>query len=66
MGHRLVKPIDLDDLGKHPRILVNIEEWLKAHPLKSGVFSHYRPARYVAENISALGVCAAEKSMRKL
>ena len=51
----LVKPIDLDDLGKHPRILVNIEEWLKAHPLKSGVFSHYRPARYVAENISALG-----------
>ena len=50
----LGKPIRLDDLGKRPRILINIEEWLKANPLKSGTFSHYRPARYVAEHISAL------------
>ena len=30
----LVKPIKLDDLGKYPRILVNIEEWLEANPIK--------------------------------
>ena len=51
----LVKPIELDDLGKHPRILVNIEEWLEANPLKTGAFNHYRPARHFAENIATLG-----------
>ena len=51
----LVKPIELDHLGQHPRILVNIEEWLKANPLKTGGFNHYRPARYFAENIATLG-----------
>ena len=50
----LPKKIELKDLGKHPRILVNIEEWLKAHPLKSGGFNHYRPARYLTENIGTL------------
>ena len=54
-AQELVKPIELDDLGKHPRILVNIEEWLKANPLKTGAFNHYRPARYFAENIATLG-----------
>jgi predicted ATP-dependent endonuclease of OLD family len=51
----LQKPITLADLGKHPRILVNIEEHLKAHPLKAGGFNHYRPARYFVENIATLG-----------
>jgi predicted ATP-dependent endonuclease of OLD family len=51
----LSKPIKLADLGKHPRIITNIEEHLKANPLKSGGFNHYRPARYFAENIHALG-----------
>ncbi len=51
----LVKPIELKDLGRHPRILVNIESWLKANPLETGAFNHYRPARYFAENIAQLG-----------
>ena len=51
----LAKPIDLKDLGRHPRILVNIDSWLKANPLTTGAFNHYRPARYFAENIADLG-----------
>jgi predicted ATP-dependent endonuclease of OLD family len=51
----LQKPIGLADLGHHPRVLVNIEEHLKANPLKTGGFNHYRPARYFAENIGKLG-----------
>ena len=54
-AQELRKPIKLEDLGEHPRILVNIEEWLKANPLKTGAFNHYRPARYFAENIATLG-----------
>ena len=50
----LVKPIELKNLGQHPRILVNIESWLRENPLKTGAFSHYRPARYFAENIGNL------------
>jgi hypothetical protein len=47
----LQKPIALTDLGKHPRILVNIENHLKANPLQTGSFNHYRPARYFVEHI---------------
>ena len=54
-ANELVKPIELADLGKHPRILVNIKKWLVANPLKTGAFNHYRPARYFAENIVTLG-----------
>ena len=33
-----------------PRILVRLEEYFAANPLKSGVhFNHYRPARFLAE-----------------
>ena len=28
---------------------------MKANPLKSGGFNHYRPARYFAENVGTLG-----------
>lgn len=59
----LLQPIDLDDLGSHPRIVVNIEEWLKTNPLKIGDFSHYRPARYFAENIAALGTNLNKKTL---
>ena len=34
-ANELEKPITLADLGQHPRILVNIEGHLKAHPLKN-------------------------------
>jgi predicted ATP-dependent endonuclease of OLD family len=41
--------------SKHPRILVRIEDFLKANPLKDNIqFSHYRPARYLAENSGKL------------
>lgn len=52
---KLQKPIALADLGRRLRIVVNIAEHLKAHPLKTGNFNHYRPARYFAEKIAALG-----------
>lgn len=52
---QLSKPINVTQLtSQHPRILVRIEEYLKLHPLKSGKFSHYRPARYFSENIKQL------------
>ncbi len=41
--------------NKHPRILIRIEDFLKANPLKYGIqFSHYRPSRYFAENSGKL------------
>tara|TARA_B100000965_G_scaffold389201_1_gene394605 strand:+ start:3547 stop:5511 length:1965 start_codon:yes stop_codon:yes gene_type:complete len=40
--------------AKQPRILRAIEAYLSDNPLKSGVFGHYRPARYLSENITAL------------
>jgi hypothetical protein len=33
---------------------VNVSEHLRANALKSGAFNHYRPARYLAENIGKL------------
>ena len=54
-ANELQKPITLANLGQHPRILINIEEHLKAHPLKASGFNHYRPARYFAENIASIG-----------
>lgn len=39
----------------HPRILVRLESYFESNPLKDGYrFSHYRPARFFSENISAL------------
>jgi len=40
--------------AKEPRTLRAIEAWLTANPLKSGVFGHYRPARYFSENVATL------------
>jgi predicted ATP-dependent endonuclease of OLD family len=38
-----------------PRILVRLEEFLAAHPLKGTArFNHFRPARYFTENIATL------------
>jgi hypothetical protein len=52
---QLAATIELKKLTlKHPRILMRIEEYLTANPLKSGHFGHYRPARYFTENIAAL------------
>ncbi len=57
----LSSPLDLAKLPKHPRIVVRIEKHLEANPLKKGTFNHYRPARYLSENLDSLkaGVDAA-------
>jgi predicted ATP-dependent endonuclease of OLD family len=51
----LQAPLALTALPPHSRIVVRIEEHLRANPLKAGSFNHYRPARYFAENIANLG-----------
>lgn len=52
---QLTAKVDASKLNaKIPRTLRAIEEWLGVHPLKTGTFSHYRPARYFSENIGAL------------
>ena len=43
--------------SRAPRILVRLEEYFSAKPLKgSAKFNHYRPARYLAEKISTLTI----------
>lgn len=48
--------IDFAELpDSHPRILRRIDDHLKENPLPDGAsFSHYRPARHLAENIGSL------------
>lgn len=52
----LAKNITVGDLPKGgDRILPRIEKWLDDQPLKgNATFSHYRPARYFAENMGSL------------
>jgi len=46
----LAKPIKTSDLtSKNPRVLRRLEEYFEKHPLKTAGFSHYRPARLLAE-----------------
>ena len=40
--------------AKEPRTLRAIEAWLANNPMKSGVFSHFRPARYFTEKLDTL------------
>jgi hypothetical protein len=52
---QLSAPVVLKGLsGKEPRILQRLEKYLAETPLKQGVFSHYRPARYFSENSKKL------------
>lgn len=48
---QLQKPIEVQELPQHPRILVRIEKHLEANPLSSGGFNHFRPARFLSENL---------------
>ena len=54
----LSEPIEEKDLNsKHPRITVRLEEHFVERPLRKGVtFSHYRPARYLAERVGDVTV----------
>ncbi len=56
-GPHLPGPITSAQLkSKAPRILVKLEEHFSRNPLKDEVaFNHYRPARYLAENIGEIG-----------
>lgn len=54
-GKQLSAKIDPSKLNTHlPRTVKAIDEYLTAHPLKSGEFGHFRPARHFAENLGAL------------
>lgn len=54
-GKQLKAPIDPAALNdKKPRVLKAVDEHLEDNPLKSGSFSHYRPARYMSEHIGDL------------
>ena len=57
----LMEKIKPSDLTSHaPRILVRLDEYISAHPFSGGTkFSHYRPARFLAENVSTLSIPAA-------
>ncbi len=48
--------IELADVSEnHPRIIRRLEEYLETAPLPNdAVFNHYRPARYLSENIGSL------------
>lgn len=52
----LQKPIEKEDIrGNHPRLLIRLNSYFEKNPMKDGmVFSHYRPARYLAANIDKL------------
>jgi len=51
-----LKPLTPSDLNNHiPRVIRRMEEYFRAVPLKGGIeFNHYRPARYLSENIGML------------
>ena len=54
----LSEPLAEKDLeSRHPRISVRLEEHFAENPLSGGVtFNHYRPARYLAENVGDVTV----------
>jgi hypothetical protein len=50
---KVISPSDLD--GHIPRINARLEAYFQANPMRNGVsYSHYRPARYFSERVTAL------------
>ena len=48
----------------HPRILQRLEKRFEKHPLpKHTLFNHYRPARYLSENIGSLETELADETL---
>ncbi|MES9965921.1 MAG: hypothetical protein ABW074_01465, partial [Sedimenticola sp.] len=66
-GKDLDSPIDNGDLASgNPRILVRLEQYLQSNPLKTGSgFNHYRPARYLSDNLSALEKDICEETLTR-
>lgn len=51
----LESPIAVEGLNAHvPRVLLAVSEHMNDHPMQAGVFNHYRPARYLFENVGDL------------
>lgn len=62
----LTKPIVEADLPPHPRVLVRLEKYFEATPLKTGVhFNHYRPARYFSEHADDLAAEISGQSLQR-
>jgi len=62
----LAKPIVESDLSSHPRVLVRIEKFLEANPLKTGArFNHYRPSRYFAEHADDLAAQLSSQTLQR-
>lgn len=59
--------ISVDDLTfDHPRIIRRVEEHLSSRPLpEGGKFNHYRPARYLIENIDTLSSKLGDENLRR-
>jgi len=58
-SRELSSKIKAKDLtSKSPRVLVRLEELFKKTPLKTGGFSHFRPARHFSEKAGTLAVPA--------
>lgn len=55
-GADLADPVQLDDLDSNlPRVLTRLEKYFEDRPMNNGAeFSHYRPARRIAENAGTL------------
>lgn len=65
--NQLTKKIKLADLNNNiPRIIVRIEQYLEANPLKGGIkFNHFRPARYFNENLLKLSANISDETKKK-
>jgi len=65
--NQLTKKIKITDLNNNiPRIIVRIEQYLEANPLKGGIkFNHFRPARFFNENLSKLSSNVTDETKKK-
>jgi len=50
---------------QEPRILVRLDKHFTKHPLTKGGFNHYRPARYLHENLAALSSTLSEATKER-
>jgi hypothetical protein len=65
-GKALQAPLEEKDFkSKAPRIVVRIEQHLKDQPMKVGEFGHFRPARYMAENLATVAPRLSDDSLKR-
>lgn len=62
----LTKPVVESDLPPHARVLVRLEKYFAANPMKAGAhFNHYRPARYFAEHADDLAAQLSPTTLQR-